>query len=403
MRRRSLSILLAGALTAGAAGAAKAPDWQRLDPPAAPGASAPYLASTAGGDLLATWIEPAGEAGARARFSRFSAGAWTPPVTLPAAGELFANWADYPGVVAEDGGSTLLAHWLEKIGADTYAYAVKLARSTDGGATWVPAGLLHQDATPAEHGFVSWLSTGKGAVAFWLDGREMPGGGPMTLRTGEVSAKALPDERREERLDAKVCDCCNTDAAWAAEGPVVAFRDRTDKEIRDIRLLRKTAGGWKESTVHDDGWQIAGCPVNGPAVAAEGRRVAVAWYTAWPKARVLLAFSEDGGAHFGRPIEIDGKEPVGRVDVALEGGDALVSWMAATPKGSAIHLRRVSAQGKKGKVMAAPISVTVPPPMRSFPRLTVKGDRLFLAWTEGSESTAVRLASLPLSAVPPAR
>lgn len=386
-----VSALLLLALLPQSIGAAPRPQlWQRLDPPAASGASSPHLAVTPGGDLLATWLEKAGEEGARVQFSRYASGAWTQAVTLPA-GELFGNWADFPGVVAEDGGSTLLSHWLEKVGPETYAYAVKLARSTDGGATWSPAGLLHQDASPTEHGFVSWLSTGSGAVAFWLDGREMPGGGPMTLRTGEVAARALSDER----LDGKVCDCCNTDAAWAADGPVVAYRDRSDREIRDIRLLRKTAEGWKESPVHEDGWQIHGCPVNGPAVAAEGRRVAVAWYTAWPKPRVLVAFSEDGGANFRPPVVIDGKEPSGRVDLVLVGGEAVVSWMATTPKGPAIHLRRVSPKGKRGKVMVVPATA---PAAKSFPRLTVLGDRLVVAWTEGGETSAVRVASLPLAA-----
>ena len=34
------------------------------------------------------------------------------------------------------------------------------------------------------------------------------------------------------------------------------------------------------TAVYNDGWKIAACPVNGPAVAANGKRVALAWFTA---------------------------------------------------------------------------------------------------------------------------
>ena len=38
-------------------------------------------------------------------------------------------------------------------------------------------------------------------------------------------------------IDARVCDCCQTDAAMTSEGAVLIYRDRSDDEIRD--LLRR--------------------------------------------------------------------------------------------------------------------------------------------------------------------
>jgi hypothetical protein len=371
--------------------------WTPADPPAASGAMAPSLTSTTDG-LLLTWLEP-GPAGHALRISRFRDGGWASPATIAAGKDFFANWADFPAVAQAPDGS-LTAHWLAKTGTETYAYGIFLARSTDRGATWTSAGLLHSDRLPTEHGFVSWIPDGTALRAVWLDGREMLKEGPMTLRTG-IAGK----EGTEEVLDTRVCDCCQTDAALAADGPVVAYRDRSDKEIRDIYVIRKTAAGWSTpAPVHRDNWEIPGCPVNGPAIAAAGKRVAVAWFTAAaPEGpRVQLAFSEDGGQSFGPPVLIDGEKPLGRVDLQLDAqGDAIVSWLAFQEKGAAVRLRRVSPKGVAG----APVTIAATSAARSagFPRSAVAGDRLWLAWVEdapgGEGASRVRAASLPLAAV----
>lgn len=52
------------------------------------------------------------------------------------------------------------------------------------------------------------------------------------------------------------------------------------EEIRDISVIRLKDGKWSQPRwVAQDGWRINGCPVNGPAVAASDRHVAVAWFT----------------------------------------------------------------------------------------------------------------------------
>lgn len=382
MRRLLLAIPAAIVLMAlMAAGGGLAP----VDPPAGPGSMAPSLVAAGGGkDLLLTWLEPMEPEGHRLRFSRLADGKWSAPVTVASGAALFANWADFPSVAQAPDGS-LVAHWLAKTGGDTYAYGIFLARSTDGGATWTPAGLLHDDRVPAEHGFVSWVPDGKALRAVWLDGRETAKGGPMTLRS-TVLEDGKP--RPAELLDDRVCDCCQTDTALAADGPVVAYRDRTSDEIRDIYVKRRTAQGWsKPARVGADKWKIPGCPVNGPAIAASGKRVAVAWFTgAPPGPRVQLAFSEDGGATFGKPVLVDGEKPLGRLDLALDpNGNALVSWLALEENNTAaLRLRRVSPAGKAD----APATLARTSASRSggVPRLATAGGRLYVAWVDDSEA-----------------
>ncbi len=125
-----------------------------IDPPAIPGAMGPSVAA-AGGDVLLTWLEPQA-GGHRLRFSRLTGDRWSAPVTIAAGPRFFANWADFPGVIQAPDGA-LVAHWLETSGEEKYAYGVKLARSTDRGATWAPAGSLHptgrRSSTASSPGF----------------------------------------------------------------------------------------------------------------------------------------------------------------------------------------------------------------------------------------------------------
>ncbi len=186
-------------------------------------------------------------------------------------------------------------------------------------------------ARTTEHGFASLFQMpGAGLGLVWLDGRAMKpdaghGGhgaaaGAMSLRFG-VYARDWK-QSAEGPLDVRVCECCPTSAAVTADGPIVAFRNRSDEEVRDIHVTRFEAGKWTEPVaVHDDGWKIAGCPVNGPMLSARGRDVALAWFTGKDEqGRAFLSFSKDAGRTFGAPIRLDGGGTLGRVDVELHAG-----------------------------------------------------------------------------------
>ncbi|MCB1058536.1 MAG: exo-alpha-sialidase, partial [Acidobacteria bacterium] len=314
-----------------------------LELPAAAGALAPNLRP---GGLL-SWLEPVATStgsGHRLLFARPRGDGWAPPQPVVEGTDFFANWADLPAVVELPGGG-LVASWLAQAGEDPYAYGIRLAVSKDGGESFAPVGWLHRDRSENEHGFVSLVPRrDAGAWAFWLDGGALDTGGAMQLHTATVLGPSGDTVTGEEVLDPRVCECCTTSAARTADGPVVVYRGRTESEIRDIRIVRRTGEGWSEpKTVADDAWRVSGCPVNGPAIDADGRRVVVAWFTGGePGPRVRVAFSKDGGASFGRPFDVDSENPRGRVDVALlADGDAVVSWLGRGDEGSEVRLRRV--------------------------------------------------------------
>jgi len=383
-----------------------------IDPPAGEGAMAPHIAALDEGAMM-TWLEPSAEqAGSSMRFSKLSrrdgAWSWTAPREIVNGEDLFANWADIPSVGRAADGS-LLAHWLARSGDGTYAYDIYAARSTDAGETWSPLGKVNDDATHTEHGFVSMVPEAGGMRLFWLDGRAMAAGGeghdgdegPMSLRTCLVTDRI----GASTRLDDRVCECCRTGAAVTAGGAVVVYRDRGETEIRDIAIVRRTAGDWAApASVAADGWEVPGCPVNGPAVASDrdGRRVVVGWFTAAGGApRVMAVFSGDAGERFSEPYVVDDAAPPGRVDVAFDdAGEALLLWLAAGEgDAAAIRLRRLAADGRMGE----PLTVASTSRARGsgFPRMTPVGGGVVVAWTEAGETTHVRATIVPMTSIPP--
>jgi hypothetical protein len=152
--------------------------------------------------------------------------------------------------------------------------------------------------------------------------------------------------------------------------------------------------------VHRDGWRIDACPVNGPAVSASGRRVAVAWFTAAnDSARVKVAFSDDAGATFGAPVRVDDGNPAGRVDVELlADGSALVTWIERTgADDAAVRARRVSGTATEpGTAMT--IASSSAERASGFPRTAVSGDHVIFAWTVPGTPSEVRVARTQVSA-----
>lgn len=378
---------------------------QTLASPAGPGSAEPHLSRGSDGTVVLSWLEPDGDAVAL-RYSVLAGDAWRPAQTVARGEDWFVNWADFPSVTPITDG-LWAAHWLAKRPGGTYAYDVAIAMSTDGGRSWGEPITPHTDNTRTEHGFVSLFPWRDGVGALWLDGRNTMGeghnsdsgdhaGGGMTLR----SAVLRPNQEvpEGELIDELVCDCCQTDIAITDTGPVAVYRNRTRQEIRDIYVARNVDGQWlPEKAVADDGWEISGCPVNGPAVAAHGANVAVAWFTAANESsRVQLARSTDGGTSFTTPIDIDIQRPIGRVDIEwLDGGDTVVSWLRQGSDGQGeLAIRVVTAAGKLGDAQVVATMSTVR--LSGFPQMTRDGDRLIFAWTDVSnEESNLKTAELP--------
>lgn len=368
--------------------------------PAGPGSREPNLATLPDGRIVMSWMEPRGAEHLMLRTATFDGRRWTTPVTIAEGDSFFANWADFPSV-RPLGGQRLAAHWLWKSGAGTYAYDVRVSQSDDGGRTWSRPITPHRDGTTTEHGFVSLTPANDGVLSVWLDGRNSAGheeGSPaptpdMTLRAAVITREGALLEEAE--IDARVCDCCQTAAVRTDRGFLVAYRDRSPEEIRDISLARFEQGHWSTPyPLHADGWQINGCPVNGPALDAQGPRVAAVWYAAaGDTPRVQVAFSEDAGATFAAPVRVDGGSPLGRVDVTLlEDGAALVVWLEVKGKDALVRARRISRHGQADAAIT--VARTSAARASGFPQVARGKDGIVFAWTVAGKPSQIHVALL---------
>lgn len=345
----------------------------------------PNLFVSPAGQLYLSWIESA-DTIHRLRSSTWQGEQWSEPKTISQGNNWFVNWADFPSLAVTD--SLAVAHWLQKSAEGTYDYDVRLAAAFSGGQ-WKDVGVLHQDGVAAEHGFVTLLPLSSTQIfSVWLDGRQTKQeNGAMNLYANVIGSGGVATPG--QCLDNRVCDCCQTDAALTPDGPIIVYRNRTENEIRDIYVVRKLAEGWSEPyPLHNDDWQIAGCPVNGPAISTYQNQVAVAWFTAAEdEPKVQVVFSGDQGETFGGPIRIDRNIALGRVDIEmLSENTAVVSWMESSANGAVIQLATVGSSG----AVSQSLTLTTVEASRSsgFPIIAQAGGRIYCAYTQQTDSTS---------------
>jgi len=375
-------------------------DWtltlQTVATPAADASAQPQLTASKDGVIL-SWLESAGSQTALKYSERTDTG-WSESHMVAAGSDFFVNYADVPSVVRL-ADRTLVAHWLREHKAPAPGYDLRLSRSTDEGKTWSAPFSPHHDGTNTEHGFASLFDTGAGLGMVWLDGRAMkPGTGPDDDGTGDMGLREAHFDRDLKQLSEaavalRVCECCPTAVAVGTDGPIAAYRNRSAEEVRDIYVSRFTGDGWTvPSRVHEDGWKIDGCPVNGPAISAAGRNVAVAWFTA-PKddGHAFVSFSQDGCRTFSAPVQVDEAGSLGRVDVEqLADGSAVVGWIEFANKSASFKVRRVDRGGQR----SAAVTIVDLGETRnsSYPRMARRGQELIFAWPGSGEHLRVETA-----------
>ena len=368
--------------------------------PAGEGSAQQRLSVGGGGDVVMSWLEP-GTEGHALKYAIMVTDGWSESQTVVTGDNLFVNWADTPSVV-KISDNLWAAHWGVYQAESYFAFNAIVALSVDGSA-WREPFLLHQDGTESEHGFVTLFSQEGSVGAVWLDGRNYIVDGEFLYQdhNGNVLGTALHyaqfsssgNRLKSFELDEIACDCCLPVIAQSSDGFVLAYRDRSLEERRDIVVRRMSGGNWQDAVlVGADNWIIEACPINGPAIAADGDSVAVAWFSATNnEPYVRLALSADAGKSFGEPIEIDADGSFGHVDLVLtDEGDAIVSWLRSDADRVAITLRRITVEGVVGEAQTvAHIDIGRP---ADFPQMVKVGRQLVFAWSDFDGNGKVRTA-----------
>ena len=348
---------------------------------------APNLCSF-GNHFALSWIERNTDGEARLQMATWNGSEFDEIRLIAKSKGMFANWADIPSLVEAPSGD-LYAHWLNRIGNETYAYGIQIERSIDHGKSWQSLGWLHNDTSATEHGFVSLIPENRHVRAFWLDGRQMKKPtGKMMLRTAILDGNEI---KSENMLDDDVCTCCPTGAIQLPGGSAVVYRDRLPQEIRDISLVHLKNDSWsKPSRIQKDNWVMPGCPVNGPSIATNGNIIAVSRFTVIKnKAKIILRLFKDGQAESGKEIILDENIPVGRCTTVCSKDAVYNIWIGVDKKQTVLRMAEVSLSGKiKRKITLVPIDKDR---SSGMPRAIFSNNYLWVSWTGSNQ---VRLGRL---------
>jgi hypothetical protein len=418
----TLAALLA-ALTAAGCGD-ETPVAERLPGlPSAGGSSSadPSLAADpATGELLLTWLGGDG-ASWHLYFSRSRdrGDHWGPAVRVTAdTAEVHPHGEASPRLIAGPAGR-LAVVWPRDVPVPTRrwpASAIRVARSLDGGRTWLPPVTINDDTTaaPVGHNFqgAAW-SGDSGLVAAWLDERTSarPVGhhhdpsatahDSTTEADAMVYLAASPDFGATWRANTPVwggaCPCCRIALARERDGSVVAaWRQHFRGNVRDVVTAPIAPAPGEPVRVHEDGWVYPGCPHNGPglSVGPDGRRHVV-WYTG-AEGRAGLYYAQAGktGPAAAVPLVTGRSLPsVHGAVAALSGEGAVAAYDATKGGGRAIGVAWLPAGGDKPRRTAIPGGEG-----GAYPQVVAAGaDLALVAWTaDRAGRSEVRLARVAL-------
>jgi hypothetical protein len=336
------------------------------------------------GSPLLSWIELSNDGSSKLMFAIRHGDHWSQPSAIAANRHFFRQPAESPSVVSFADGS-LLAEWVEVPENASEAEYIFVSASKDG-VHWTLPVMAHQNRSPVQHALVSMVVSGeREASLIWLEalqGEEAPAVLKRTVVSND--GKVV----KEESLDRDVCTCCPTSVVKTPRGLLVAYRDHSAHNIRDIAVIRFENGRWLPSRIlHPDQWEINACPVNGASVAAKDNRVAIAWFTeADDDARTQIVFSSDGGTTFGKSIRASEGNSLGHVSIALnDNGGAVVSWLEEGGGGysSQLMVRAFTSGGQAGPAVRVAEGAKA---AIGYPRLLHAGRETWIAW--GNSGTA---------------
>lgn len=343
------------------------------------------------GQVYLSWIDLEEDTISKLQLAKLTDESFNNVSTIASGSDWFVNWADFPAITQFPNCKKLLAYWLQKSDTGSYDYDVRISTSEKSQEQWSASKILHNDGVNAEHGFVSMTPYQDKMLAVWLDGRHMTkekkqdkeshdhghGDGAMTLRSAIIASDNTISQRIE--LDNQVCECCQTDVAISDKGPIVVYRNN-EAGIRDIYYTRKIGNDWTlPKAIYEDGWQIAGCPVNGPRIDARANNVAITWYSGADQ-KVKTMYSTDSGDNFSEPIVVNDGETLGRLDICfLNESEYAVSYMESEGELAKVMVKKHSIKDTIDQVIM--IGKTSTSRASGFPRLATNDDQLYVSYT----------------------
>jgi hypothetical protein len=210
---------------------------------------------------------------------------WSTPRVLDiGADQLQADGENSPKLAFGPGGVAVISY--TQALSKPFTGAIRLLRSSDGGAHFAPPITVHQDRQEITHRFEAMAFDGRGRLHLvWIDKRDLelarkagrPYEGAALYRSysDDGGASFAP----ELKLTDASCECCRIALAPAPDGGLAAlWRHVFAGSVRDHGFARLDGEAREPQRATMDGWVLKGCPHHGPglAAAADG-----GWHAVW--------------------------------------------------------------------------------------------------------------------------
>jgi hypothetical protein len=377
------------------------------------------VASDGSSMVALTWAATSDDTGTDifAAVSTDGGASFSDPVRVNAvARQANANGEQPPRVAVvrgDDGGAAVVVLWTARGEGGTTLLS---ARSTDGGRTFGPSTSIPGGTAPGNRGWESLAADSHDRlVALWLDHRDTAAGrtahghhqhgaggaaaaadGAARAQRSQLFVGSLDGSIASRGIARGVCYCCKTALATGSDGAIyAAWRHVYAGNHRDIAFTRSRDGGrsFEEPVrVSEDGWQLDGCPENGPALGVAADRVHVVWPTLVRAAggetlRLFHASTEDGRSFTPRTaLPTSGAAYHPQVVVAPD-GSLLAAWDELAGGMRHVRVARGEADERGGAVFSRLPEADVP---GTYPALAVTANHVVLAWARpGAPSSTV--------------
>jgi hypothetical protein len=293
---------------------------------------------------------------------------------------------------------------------------VRAARSTDAGLSFAKAVTVHASGLTGSRGWSSvavapngeahlaWLDTRNGAPPAKKDGAAATAHqhGASSARQDVFHAVWRPDgEPVEGAVTTSVCFCCKTSTAVTRDGAtLVGFRHIYPANLRDMAVARSTGEDHPFDApvrVSQDGWELTGCPEDGPALAVDDNNlIHIAWPTiTGPDAArkgIFYASSLDEGRSFGPRTRLDDGTDVKHAQhpqLAAAGLSVIAVWDESSSAGTRIRARVLTMESRAGKSpRLSPVVAVSEPGSVTYPAVAATAPGYIVFWTENGESGA---------------
>jgi hypothetical protein len=276
---------------------------------------------------------------------------------------------------------------------DQWNGQVRVARSTDSGASFAPSRPITDDAAsqrfealaldPSGDVFAAWIDK-RSVAAARTQGKDYPGAALAFARSQDAGESFSVARIAQENT----CECCRLGVAFAGPGrPAVAFRNIFDGKVRDhaITTFADPGSPGPVYRVSVDDWAIDGCPHHGPSLAiAADESYHVTWFTEGSvRQGTFYARSSDGGRSFSAPMPLGhpDRQP-GRAQVLAVGREIWLAWQEFDGEQTTIWSRM---SRDVGATWSEPQAIAQTLDAADHPMLVSGGKRAFLSWLTRAE------------------